>query len=174
MSPKYFSTSRWSDWVPVSRKVLLTYFIYSSTLKMKITGTAETSVIYLSTRLLGVIFRKTLVIIFITMRNSDLRPLMFKYSCDSSANVLVIRVRILVGAEVTLCRLFRSAVGSTQPPIHCVREVKKPEPEADHLHASSAEINNAWSCASITRYVSLVWFLIKLTDKFTFVTLWAK
>jgi hypothetical protein len=79
----------------------------------------------------------------------------------------VIRVRILAGAEVILSGLFRSAFESTQPPIHWLGEVKKPEREADYSPASSSEIDNAWSCTSITPYVSVVWFLIKHTEGFT-------
>jgi hypothetical protein len=48
------------------------------------------------------------------------------------------------------------------------REVKQPEPEAHLSPTSSTEINNAWNGTSITPYVSLVWFLINYTDKFTF------
>jgi hypothetical protein len=91
---------------------------------METAVTAETSVTYLYTRLHGVIFQKTLVIIFIAMRASDLRPEINKYPCGSPANVTVIRVRMLAGTEVTLCRLFGSAFEKYPAPYPLGKRVK--------------------------------------------------
>jgi hypothetical protein len=52
----------------------------------------------------------------------------------------------------------RTGLGPTQPPIQWVPGalslgVKWPEPEADHLPPSNAEVKNAWSYNSTPQYI---------------------
>jgi hypothetical protein len=66
----------------------------------------------------------------------------------------------------------RTALGTTQPPIHWVPEaisqgVKRPGHEADHSPPSSDEVKNAWSYTSPPQYVFRALCLIKHRDNFT-------
>jgi hypothetical protein len=47
-------------------------------------------------------------------------------------------------------------------------EVKRPVREVAHSPSSSAEVKNAWSRTSTTRYTSIAWCLTEHRDSFTF------
>jgi hypothetical protein len=56
--------------------------------------------------------------------------------------------------------------GAFQPPIQWVPRalsmgVKLPGREADHSPSSSAEVKNAWICASIPQYMFMAWCSVK-------------
>jgi hypothetical protein len=49
--------------------------------------------------------------------------------------------------------------------------VQRPLRETDHSAPSSAAVNNAWNFTSILPYASMVWWLVKHRDNFTFALL---
>jgi hypothetical protein len=60
----------------------------------------------------------------------------------------------------------RPALGHTRPPIQWVPGtlslgVKRPECEADHSPATSAEVKNAWSYTSTPKYAFMAWFSVE-------------
>jgi len=70
-------------------------------------------------------------------------------------------------------------MGPTQSPIQWVRGalpqgVKWPRREADHSHASSAEIENAWNYTSTPSTPSWRGAYLKHRYKFTFTCTWRK
>jgi hypothetical protein len=61
---------------------------------------------------------------------------------------------------------IKNLIGSTQPPMQWLPEalslkVKQPELEADHSPPSGAEIEDAWTYASISPYSFTVWYLVR-------------
>jgi hypothetical protein len=77
------------------------------------------------------------------------------------------------GLGIFLFTMSRTALVSTQPPIHWVPGalslgVHQPGCEADHSPPPSAEVKNAWSYTSTPQYIFMAWCLIKHRDNFTF------
>jgi hypothetical protein len=69
--------------------------------------------------------------------------------------------------------VFRTALGSTQPPIQWVPGalsvgVKRPAHEADHSPPSSAEIEECVELYLHSQYAFMAWCLVKHRDNFTF------
>jgi hypothetical protein len=64
-------------------------------------------------------------------------------------------VALLAGAVIVLfTTTSRLTLGPTQPPIQWVPRaliprIKHPGHETEHLHPSSAEVKNVWSCTSV-------------------------
>jgi hypothetical protein len=62
--------------------------------------------------------------------------------------------------------MSRPILGPTWCPIPWV-PVKQPGHEAEHLHASSADVKDAWSYTS-TVYIFMAWYVVKCRDSFTY------
>jgi len=68
---------------------------------------------------------------------------------------------------------FRPVLRPGQPPIRWIPGalslgLKRLRGETDHSCPSSAEVKNAWSYTSTTKFVFMAWYLVKHRNNFTF------